>query len=60
MTYRWKIFFGIGSVLLAVPVAAFATPLPVRIPEPATVTLVAAGLGAGVAAHVLKKWMRPK
>jgi hypothetical protein len=59
MADRLMKIIGIGSIFLAMPVAAFAFQ-PIPVPEPATLTLVAAGLGVGATVYVVKKWMRPK
>jgi hypothetical protein len=60
MVHRFLSVVGMGSILVAVPVAALAVPQPIPVPEPATATLVAAGIGAGITVYVIRKWMRPK
>jgi len=52
---------GIASMFAAIPVAAFADGgPPIAIPEPATLSLVAAGLGAGISVYAIRKWTRRK
>lgn len=45
-----------------VPSAAFAIveEPPVAIPEPSSITLVAAGVGAGLSVYIIRRWMRRK
>ena len=45
-----------------IPSAAFAfvAEPPVAIPEPSSITLVAAGLGTGLGVYIIRRWMRRK
>ena len=46
-----------------IPGAAFAfikEEPPVSIPEPSSITLVAAGAGAGLSVYIIRRWMRRK
>lgn len=49
-----------ASIMLAVPVAAFAIPAPIQVPEPATLTMLAAGLGGSAGIYAIRKWIRRK
>jgi hypothetical protein len=60
MIFRVANVLGIALMFFAIPVAAFAGPGPIAVPEPATITLVAAGLGATAAVYAIRKWNRRK
>jgi len=60
MFHRVINVLGIASMFSAIPAVAFATILPVPVPEPATITLLAAGLGATAAVYGIRKWTRRK
>ena len=51
---------GTALMILAVPVAAFAMPGPISVPEPATLTILATALGGSTGIYAIGKWIRRK
>jgi hypothetical protein len=51
---------GVSIVASVLPSMAFAFPTPVAVPEPATLTLIASGLGGSAGIYAIGKWLRRK